>query len=114
MSLVGFIEKLQKKPRYIRIQIMWVGAIIGVTIIFIFWLWSLTSLLSQSTGAKNNDKVNNGLSEIKKEMPGLWQSLSAGISSVIQTAKEDLSASPSPEAGIEEGSEASAERLPLE
>ncbi len=92
---------------------MWVGAIIGATIIFAFWLWSLTSLLSQSTGAKNNDKVNNGLSEIKKEMPGLWQSLSAGISSVIQTAKEDLDDS-SFELKAGQESQATVERLPIE
>lgn len=115
MSLVGFIEKLQKKPRYIRVQIMWAGAIIGAIIIFAFWLWSLTALLAQSTKPEQKkDNVAQSFDEVKKEMPGLWESLSAGISNVVKTVKDDLAASPSFEAELEDGSGLGAEKLPLE
>lgn len=70
---------------------MWFGAIVGMVIIFVFWLWSLSVLFSQSSKNENeNSKPSQGLSELKKEIPGLWQSLSAGVSNVISTAKEDL------------------------
>lgn len=97
MSLIEYIENLQRKPRHVRLQIMWVGSVLGAAVIFIFWLWSLTSLLAQPSKTNNgSDKVLQSLNEIKQEAPGLWQSLSAGISEVINTAKSELNSSPTP------------------
>jgi len=118
MALIDFIEKLQRKPRHIRIQIMWVGTILGAMVIFAFWLWSLTGLLARSQSSKTdqaNDKALQNLNEMKNEMPGLWQSLSAGISNVINTAKQDLNNSPSPTASVSPDSQSVIdERLPIE
>jgi len=90
---------------------MWVGTILGAIIIFGFWLWSLSVLLAESSANSRNDKALQSLSEIKNEIPGLWQSLSAGISNVINTAKEELNSSPSPAAP---GSQLEIEKLPIE
>jgi len=116
MSLIDFIENLQRKPRHVRIQIMWVGTTLGAIIIFGFWLWSLTGLLTQSPKAnEQNNKALQSLGEIKKEVPGLWQSLNAGISNVINTAKEEMNSSPSPAPSISPDSQAGqAERLPIQ
>ena len=94
---------------------MWAGVTVGAAIIFVFWLWSLTVLLSQSPKANNeNDKALQGLKEIKKEMPGLWQSLSAGISNVIDAAKTDLNSSPSFSPSASQANQPAIERLPIE
>ncbi len=115
MSVIDFIEKLQKKPRHVRIQIMWAGVTVGTAVVFVFWLWSLAILLSQSQKAgQEEEKVLQSLGEIKKEVPGLWQSLSAGISNVIDTAKEELNSSPSPTSSVSPGSQPGIERLPIE
>lgn len=94
---------------------MWAGVTVGAAIIFVFWLWSLTVLLSQSPKANNeSDKALQGLSEIKKEMPGLWQSLSAGISNVINTLKDDLNNSPSSSPPASQANQPAIEKLPIE
>ena len=104
MSVVSFIEKLQKKPRYVRIQIMWAGVILSSFIVTAFWLWSLSVSLAESakapvSGGESLQKLNN----IRKDVPSLWQSLSAGVGNIVDTAKTDLNNSaptstPSPEA----------------
>ncbi|MDD2753175.1 MAG: hypothetical protein PHT44_00980 [Candidatus Portnoybacteria bacterium] len=114
VSVIDFIEKLQKKPRHIRVQIMWASATVGAVIIFGFWLWSLSALLAQTAPQNNagNDQLKK-LGEIKKEMPGLWQSLSAGVGSVIDTVKSDVAVSPNP-APQDSPAQQSTEKLPLE
>ncbi len=115
MSVIDFIEKLQQKPRHIRLQIMWGGAIFGAAIIFSFWLWSLTTTLADLPKAnQEKDKSSDSLAEIKKDIPGLWQSLSAGIGSVIETAKEGLSSGPSVTPSVSPESQPGIERLPIE
>ncbi|MFH1385891.1 MAG: hypothetical protein ABIG65_02500, partial [Patescibacteria group bacterium] len=98
-----------------RIKIMWVGAILGSLVIFSFWLWSTAILLAQSPKTnKENDKAFESLNEIKKKVPGLWQSLSAGIGNVIDTAKEELNSSPSVTPQASEVEPSATERLPIE
>ena len=114
MSAIDFIEKLQKKPRHIRIQIMWASVTVGAAFIFVFWLWSLSALLAQTASQNNagNEQLQK-LGEIKKEVPGLWQSLSAGIGSVIDTVRNDLDDNneATPSAGQ---TEEPMEKLPIE
>ena len=94
---------------------MWVGTILGTVIIFGFWLWSLSISLAESADFKANDKNLQSLEKIKKEVPGLWESLSAGIGSVIETAKEELTSSPSATPAAESPViQPEAERLPIE
>ncbi|GAG13830.1 unnamed protein product, partial [marine sediment metagenome] len=38
---MNFIEKLQNKPRYIRVQVLWISVILVMSIILFFWLISL-------------------------------------------------------------------------
>jgi hypothetical protein len=89
MALIDLLEKLQKKPRYIKIQIMWVGVIIFMVLIFSFWVWSLGNLVAQSkkTSADNN-QIAQSLEQAKKDIPTLWQSLGAGIGNIFNSAKE--------------------------
>ncbi len=117
MSLIDFIEKLQKKPRYIRVQIMWVTVTICMVVIFIFWLWSLQTEQAKIISGQTDQADLNNFNQIKKDIPSLWQSLGAGIESVFNSAKEDLQnqenadlVSPSPSAGANDMPEV----LPLE
>jgi hypothetical protein len=115
MSFIEYIEKLQQKPRHVRLQIMWVGSVLGAGVIFSFWLWSLTSLLAQAPQVDGvNDKALQSLNEIRQEAPGLWQSLTAGISEVINTAKEEINSSPSATPSASPDNQPGAERLPIE
>ncbi len=113
MSLADFIEKIQRKPKYIRVQIMWLGVSACMIIFFVLWLWSLDSATKQARRteeAKTNDFSQNW-QQVKEDIPTLWQSLGAGIGNLfnsINSTEEDLSSTASPEASLP------ADKLPLE
>ncbi len=89
MSLIDFVEKLQKKPRYVRVQIMWL--VVGVCMIFIFlgWLWSLTALNTKIISPTDESKSSQGgWQQFKQDVPTLWSSLSAGIGNIFNSVKE--------------------------
>jgi len=113
VNLVDFLEKLQKKPRYVKIQIMWVGVIVCMVLIFAFWIWSLNVLVSQSKKEKSNDeKITQSLEQIRKDVPTLWQSLGAGISNVFDSVKEGIQAGEEPTE--RPGDNLLEEKLPIE
>lgn len=92
---------------------MWIGVVLSAAAIFIFWVWSLSVLLSEAPGVnQRTETAEESFREIKDEMPGLWQSLGAGIGNILETVKEDVTAGALPSASLEP--EVSAERLPIE
>ena len=114
MSVINFIEKLQGKPRYVRIQIMWAGVILSSLIIVIFWFWSLRLSLEASSNAPVlSDENLQKLNEMKKEVPGLWQSLGAGIGNIIDMAKTDINSNSAATPSVSPV-ESQADQLPIE
>ena len=100
VNLADFIGKLQQKPRYVRLQIMWGGVIFCMFFVVSFWLWSLNDLLLAKNMQGNDDKkIIQGLDQVKKDVPSLWGSLGAGISNVVDSINSPASesASPSPD-----------------
>ena len=49
MSLIDFIEKLQKKPKQARIQILYLAVFVSMMIIFSFWLISFKYSIKKAT-----------------------------------------------------------------
>lgn len=113
MSLINFIEKLQKKPRHVKVQIMWVAVAVCMFFIFAFWLWSLGNLNASITKSADEEKISGTIEQLKKDVPSLWQSLGAGIGNVFESVKQELQNQPqatTPSATSEPGQE----RLPIE
>lgn len=97
MSVADFIGNLQKKPRYVRLQIMWGGVAFCMLFILGFWFWSLNDLLmAKNTQGSDDEKIMQGLDQVKKDVPTLWGSLGAGIGNVVDSIKSPTSESPSP------------------
>jgi len=114
MSLIDFIETLQRKPRYVRIQIMWLGVILSSLVILAFWFWSLTVFLAEASKTNvASDTSLQKLNEFKKEAPGLWQSLSAGIGNIIDMAKTDINSNSAATPSVSPV-ESQADQLPIE
>ncbi len=63
-----FIKNLQNKPEGLKRVVMWLGVFFVMSMIFIFWLLTFPS---QIAATPENDGANN----LKKELPGVWQSL---------------------------------------
>ena len=87
MSFLDFIEKLQKKPRYVRVQIMWAVVIVCMLFILIGWLWSLGNTMNLATTQSQEQK---SVMENLKDIPSLWQSLSAGVGNVFNSLNEAI------------------------
>lgn len=111
MSLVDFITKLQKQPKYVKTQIKWAGVTILMVILFSFWLWSLGSAVSDRSASQSSDRGLDSLVQIKEDIPTLWQSLGAGIGNLWSSAEQELEGLP---AGQSAAPSSSQDRLPVE
>lgn len=99
MSLADFLGKLQKKPKAVRIRIMWAGVTVCMVIVFLFWLWSLGNSLSRVSGQNpftKDNKISDSFEQLKKDVPTLWGSLQQGLGSVWESFKAQEQPSPSP------------------
>lgn len=80
MSLINFIQKIQQKPRYIRLQILWLAVFICMFFIVFLWLISLNYSLPETAA----EKTKSPLEEIKKEVPSLKETLKASIGAFFE------------------------------
>lgn len=101
MSLIDFIEKLRQKPRYVRMQIMWLIVAVCMIFIFIVWLWSLGNEMNLAqTQTPEQKGVLENLGQLKEDIPTLWQSLGAGISNVFNSVDETINKSAPSESAV--------------
>jgi len=92
-SIVGFIEKLQDKPRHVRVRIMVFAVAVCMIVIVLIWLVSLKNTLSRNIESPQvQQEISNSLQEIKEQMPAGKPDLDAGIGSLFE--KEESSGSP--------------------
>ncbi len=77
-----FLKKLQTKPRYVRVQILWISVILIMIIVFSFWVMHLNSSLG-SGPQKTKAELE------KQSVPSLFSSLKNDILLI----KEKLKAS---------------------
>jgi len=92
MALSDFLEKLQNKPRPIRVIIMWVGVTISMAILFTLWVWSLTSENQISAGDQSEDQIEDSLSaaaNLKEQVPTLWQSIKSTAKGFFEPTPND-------------------------
>lgn len=76
--MANIIEKLQNKPRYIRVQILWIAVILTMTVIILIWL----SLLKSSLGTI---EVETGISQEEQSIPALFTTLKKDFSLLKRT-----------------------------
>jgi len=90
MSLADYLEKIQNKPRSVRVAIMWVGVAIFMT--FFLILWAITMNSGQSNANLANDyhfsEPVQTFEEIKSQAPSLWQSLKASVSGLFESLNQ--------------------------
>lgn len=67
---MSFIDKLQKKPYYVRVQILWISVILTMIIIVTIWLFYLQSYILSS------EEQEKDLTESKEhQIPSLFGSI---------------------------------------
>lgn len=85
MNLIDFIEKLQKKPRQVRVQILWLAVFISMIIIGSLWLISFR--YSSKKAAQNPslpEEVSSSLKEIKGQIPQIEDNLGAALKNLFE------------------------------
>lgn len=73
--MINFLKNVQNKPEPVKKFVMWLGVFLVMTVIFMFWIFTFPS---QTSVAKNDEAANN----LKKELPGAWQSLKGQINNL--------------------------------
>jgi hypothetical protein len=92
---MSFIENLQNKSRFIRIQILWISVILIMSIIFFFWLIYLNSSL-ESLGSsqelqpqiQERQSIPSLFGTLKEDISLFKKSLQAGIKEVMEAGEE--------------------------
>jgi len=82
---MSFIEKIQNKPRHIRVQILWLSVSLAMFFVVSGWVIYLNHSLSPSS-AKSEPLET----EESKNLPSLIESFKASIGSFFQKNKEEL------------------------
>lgn len=90
VSATDFLEKLQNKPKHVRIFILWTSVVISMTLLFVLWTWSLGGPQEKQseTISQLENQETKSFTELKKEIPSLWQSLKASLSGLFESASE--------------------------
>ena len=86
MSLIDFIQKIQKKPRYVRIQLLWASVFVCMLFVVSVWGFSFKHSLSIEDDNKKED-IN-----ISDDMVSLKDAFKASIGAFFE--KEENNASP--------------------
>ena len=93
MSLIEFIQKLQDKPRYVRLRILWLSVFIFMIIIVSLWIISFKDSLLDKAEEKKSDELVQSLNNVKEQMPSLINSFKASIGSFFEEDIEIVPAS---------------------
>jgi len=80
MSLIDFVQKIQKKPRRVRIQFLWISVFICMFFIVSLWIFSLKHSLSIDEDSKKDDTV----SSISNDMISLKDVFKASIGAFFE------------------------------
>jgi len=86
VTLIDLIQKIQKKPRYIRIQILWLAVFICMFLVVSLWATSLKHSLT--VASQETKTAKESFQSLKKEIPSLKETLKASLGVFFE---EDLS-----------------------
>lgn len=95
MDIVSLIEKLQEKPRHVRVRILWLSVFVCMALILLFWVIAFDySAKETSKGGSDfnavSTQVGDSVREIKNQWPQVGGGIGAGINNLFdnQTSTE--------------------------
>jgi hypothetical protein len=90
MAFIDFIQKIQKKPRYVRIQILWLSVFVLMFLIVSSWVISLKYAISSDNQETESTKgIAQPIEEIKKEIPSLMETIKASVGVFFEDNPEE-------------------------
>ena len=90
---MNFIERLQNKPRYIRVQIFLISVILVMTVIIFTWLFFLKSSLESSNitqePSREEQSIPSLFNTLKEDFSILKKNLKAEIKGVLEINEDE-------------------------
>lgn len=88
---MNFIEKLQNKPRFLRVQILWISVVLVMIVIFFAWTVYLKSILTESNNKQTKEEgqsLPSIFGIISKDFSLLKQSVQAQFNGILKNNEE--------------------------
>jgi len=100
VSLIDFLEKIQKKPVAVRIRLLWTVVFICMFFIVVSWVYSLkisldSNLKKDELSQKEENKSSSFIQKANKEVTSLKDSLKASIEALWKGREIEIKEIPS-------------------
>ncbi|OIP79138.1 MAG: hypothetical protein CO002_03115 [Candidatus Portnoybacteria bacterium CG_4_8_14_3_um_filter_44_10] len=90
MNIISLIEKLQEKPRYVRVRILWLSVFVCMALILLFWVIAFDySAKEVPKGGSDFDAVSGQVGDSVREIKNQWPQVSGGIKTEINNLFEN-------------------------
>lgn len=90
---MSFIKKLQNKPRYIRVQVLWISVILIMSIIVFIWLIFLNYSLKNSESKQKSLEAKHStpslFGTLKEDFSFFKKNLQAGVRKIIESSNKE-------------------------
>jgi hypothetical protein len=83
VSFIDFLEKIQKKPRHIRFQILWLTVFICMVLIGSLWILSLKYSMIASVG-ETSQALKESEQKIEEGVPSLGEVFRASLNAFFE------------------------------
>jgi len=84
------IEKIQNKPRSVRVQILWLSVFVCMFLIVSLWVVSLKKSSNFSQNKEESDQTDQILDQVKKGVPSLKEAFKASIGAFFEEDLEQI------------------------
>jgi hypothetical protein len=89
-KIIDFIENLQKKPKHVRLQIMWLSVFVCMALILFFWVITFDySAKKVSKEESDLNAVSTQAEDSIREIKNQWPQVSGGIKTEINNLFEN-------------------------
>jgi len=84
------IEKIQNKPRSVRVQILWLSVYFCMFLIVSLWITSFKKSSNFSQNKEESDQASQILDQVKKGVPSLKETFKASIGAFFEEDLEQI------------------------
>jgi len=84
------IEKIQNKPRSVRVQILWLSVFVCMFLIISLWVTSFKKSSNFSQNKEESDQTDQILDQVKKGVPSLKEAFKASIGAFFEEDLEQI------------------------
>jgi hypothetical protein len=89
MSFIDFLDKIQRKPRYVRVRLLWTAVFVSMFFVISIWLVWFDLSLPDAADEGSLKKISSSDKTIEEEGPSLKDVLKASLGVFFEKDLED-------------------------